>query len=425
LKQILRGAPLLGLWLGGLVACSSAGGVDASGVGGAATQGGTSGEGGEGGEAGEAGEGGEGGESGTGGTSGAGGTGGAGGGVITGGSGGSSGSGGAPSCAAVAQQADAQILPADIIWVVDTSGSMSEEMGFVQQNMNNFAQGILSVGIDVRVVLLAEHFECPPIFGCNNPLIPPDGICLPPPLGSGKCPLDQNLPTYWHPNVTIGSTDGLEKIISSYPEWKGALRPNSVKFVVVVTDDDARAGVYAPENFPDGEKGSAAKFIQDFTALDPGILTGFKMSGIYCFTDCPAAASIGKVWDEVVNQTSGVKGDLCKQQFQPIFNDLAKGVQKAATLDCSWQIPPPPDGQTFDPKLVNVKYTSGGGGEEDIFFAASPADCDPGKGGWYYDKPADPKAVQVCPATCGKIQADTKGKIDILFGCATKPIEIN
>jgi hypothetical protein len=302
---------------------------------------------------------------------------------------------------------------------------MSDEMASVQQKMNNFAQGILSVGIDVRVVLLAEHFNCSdPFWNCTS-IIPPDGMCLLPPLGSGQCPADQNLPVYWHPNVTIGSTDGLEQIINSYGLWKDALRPDSVKFLVAVTDDDARAGVYAPESFPDGVKGSAAKFIQDFTALDPTVLTGFKMSGIYCFTNCPAAAAEGKVWNEIVNQTNGVKGDLCKQDFQPIFNELAKGVQAAAKLDCTWKIPPPPPGEKFDAGLVNVKYTSSGGAEEDILFAGAADKCDPAKGGWYYDNPADPKAVVACPATCTKIQADAQGKIDVLFGCETRPIIVN
>jgi hypothetical protein len=365
------------------------------------------------GNAGQTGQAGDGGSAGDGGTAG------------DGGAAGDSGSGGAPTCTAVAQKANAKVLPADIIWVVDTSGSMSEEQASVQQSLNDFAEGILSVGIDVRVVLVAEHFNCSdPFWNCTK-LIAPDGMCLPAPLGSGKCPEDHNPPTYWHPNVTIGSTDGLEQIISSYGLWKEALRPDSVKFLVAVTDDDARAGVYAPENFPDAEKGSAAKFIQDFTALDPAILTGFKMSGLYSFTKCPAAATIGKVWGEIVNQTNGVKGDLCKQDFQPFFNDLAKGVQAATKLDCAWKIPPPPIDQTFDSKLVNVKYTSDGGAQGNILFAGSPADCDPVMGGWYYDNPTDPKAIVACPATCTKIQADTQGKIDVLFGCKTNPVIAN
>lgn len=340
--------------------------------------------------------------------------------------GGNGNAGTAPSCAAVAQKADAKQLPADIIWVVDTSGSMSDETAAVQNRLNAFAQGILGVGIDVRVVMLAQNYECPPFFGCNNPQIPPEGICLPAPLGSGKCPADSKAPTYLHVPITINSTDGLVRIIESYPSWKSMLRPDSVKFIVAVTDDDATFGDYAPTNFPDAEQGAAKKFVADFTALDPSVLTGFKLSGIYCQSNCqPWVASVGKVWDAVVNETKGVKGDLCKQDFQPVFNELAKGVVAAAKLSCSWEIPPPPEGQSFDANLVNVTYTSGSGDTEDFFYASDPAKCDPDQGGWYYDSTTEPKNVIACPSTCTKIQADAKGQIDILFGCATRPIIIN
>lgn len=334
---------------------------------------------------------------------------------------GGNGSGGDSACAAVAQKAETKMLPADIIWVVDTSGSMDAEMASVQQKMNGFAQGILSVGIDVRVVLLADEFHCPdPFWNCS--FMPFTGMCLPAPLGSGACPKDANPPIYTHPNIVIGSSNGLTQILASYPQWKGALRKESVKFIVAVTDDDATFGPYNPSKFLDKEQGSAAKFIQDFTALDPSMLTGFKMSGIYCFSKCPEAANQGKVWDAIVDQTGGVKGDLCKQDFQPIFNDLAKGVQAAAKLDCSWKIPSPPSGQVFDPGMVNVKYTSGSGTEEDILFAGGQDKCDPTEGGWYYDDNSNPTTVNACPSTCAHIQKDLQGKIDVLFGCATRPI---
>lgn len=426
-------------WLGVVAACSSTGGASApdTPVEGDGGQGGASGKGGKGGKGGTAGKGsaagqaGGAGPAGSGPGAGAGGQGEAGAGNPFGGSGGvnlggSGGAGGLAECAAFAQKADAKVLPADIIWVIDTSGSMSEETASVQQKMNNFAQGILSVGIDVRVVLIAEEFGCDAPFPqwCDNPLFI-GGMCLPAPLGSGQCPKDSNPPNYFHDTTTVNSTDGLLKIIETYPNWKDVLRPDSVKFVVAVTDDDAISGAYAPESFPDKEKGAAQQFIKDFTALDPAKLTGFKMSGIYCQSNCASAASVGKVWDEVVNQTQGVKGDLCKQDFQPIFNDLAKGVVASAKLSCSWKIPPPPDGQQFDPGLVNVKFTSGSNAEKDIFFAGKADQCDPQKGGWYYDDPGKPTAVVACPATCTEIQADNQGKIDVLFGCATRPIDIN
>ena len=41
--------------------------------------------------------------------------------------------------------------------------------------------------------------------------------------------------------------------------------------------------------------------------------------------------------------------------------------------------------------------------------------------GWYYDDPIDPKIINLCPASCTAVEADDKGKIEIILGCETKP----
>src|SRR6186997_144581 len=85
------------------------------------------------------------------------GNGGSGGTVDIGGSGGRSGSGNLGDgavCDGVTQEAINKIQPADIIFVVDNSGSMTAEAGFVQQNLNSFSRGITMTGIDVQVVLI-------------------------------------------------------------------------------------------------------------------------------------------------------------------------------------------------------------------------------------------------------------------------------
>src|SRR5262245_52109748 len=51
-------------------------------------------------------------------------------------------------CEAIAQEAKPELQPADIIWAIDTSGSMTEETNFVIQQMNNFSQQIVASGID-------------------------------------------------------------------------------------------------------------------------------------------------------------------------------------------------------------------------------------------------------------------------------------
>ena len=324
-------------------------------------------------------------------------------------------------CAGVVAKADAKVLPADIVWAIDTSGSMSEESTFVQQKLNAFAQGILGTGIDVRVVMVAAEYGCPLAGWC--PPLPIEGLCIVPPLGSGQCPKDHNPPLYVHEPTVVSSTNGLKVLLSTFPKWKSFLRPEATKTLIVVTDDDGTDSPYQPSEFPDGAKGAAKKFITDFTAQDPKLLAGWKMSGIYSFTKCASAAAAGTVWEELVTQTGGVKGDLCTQDFQPIFNDLAKGIVSGAKLPCTWKIPAPPPGEVFDPSKVNVHFTSGAGAATDFLYVPSEKACDPKDGGWYYDDPQKPGAVLACPATCSKIQADASGTIAVQFGCATKVAE--
>ena len=80
----------------------------------------------------------------------------------------STGSGG--ECAAVSSEATANLQPADIIMVVDTSGSMSEEAKWTQSNLPSFVQTITASGIDAHVILIADA-----------------DMCVSQPLGSGTC----------------------------------------------------------------------------------------------------------------------------------------------------------------------------------------------------------------------------------------------
>jgi hypothetical protein len=98
---------------------------------------------------------------------------------------------------------------------------------------------------------------------------------------------------------------------------------------------------------------------------------------------------------------------------------MSQAVISNKTVDCAWDIPPPPAGQTFNKDLVNVNYYQGGGGTpQPIYHVNGASDCGP-NGGWYYDDNNNPTKVLICPATCAAVQADPNAKVDILFGCQT------
>jgi hypothetical protein len=317
----------------------------------------------------------------------------------------------------VTQQAQNQFRPVDIIFAIDNSGSMTFEAQEVQDNMNAFATQIVNAGLDVRVVMISIG---------GPPVAPPfpwesgtNGVCIPPPLGTGLCPFhldanfigeDSNPPGYQRVDDEVGSHDALEKFLQHYQSYKPTLRQNAIKFFVVVTDDESDL--------------DAVSFTDSVNALDPGFLDDWRLFGIFCTGTCNnllACAATGAIYMQLVQQTGGVAGDLCVGQsdFQGVFTTLAEGVNAARRLDCQWEIPDPPPGETFAVNKVNVLYTPGGAGAAQTIYKVEASACGP-QGGWYYDDPTNPTYVRVCPATCSTIQNDWDGKIDILFGCATE-----
>jgi hypothetical protein len=322
------------------------------------------------------------------------------------------GSGG--SCASVSSVAESKVQPADIVIAVDTSGSMDEESAEVQANLNNFAQIIVNSGVDAHVILIAD-----------------DSVCIPAPLGSGNCPGgDENLPVYQHVQQGVGSTNALELIISTYPQWKASLRPDALKIIAVVSDDESDI--------------SANEFTSQLLALDPPTFDGFKFDAIVSFQDpaacttacfanfcmgcgiccpncMPLAAAEGQVYKQLVAQTMGVSGDLCAQDFDAVFADMAMSVVAGAGISCEYDIPMIPGGGTIDPNKVNVNYTPGGGGMPQPVgnVPGGQPECQPATGGWYYDNAQMPTKIIMCPSTCTALQSDAQGKVEVLFGCET------
>jgi hypothetical protein len=93
-----------------------------------------------------------------------------------------------------------------------------------------------------------------------------------------------------------------------------------------------------------------------------------------------------------------------------------------ASAACSWMLPRPPSGMNLDLTAVNVRYTSASGFAANFGKVASMAECAMVVDGWYFDDEAAPTQIVACPQTCTEIQAGGEGsKVDVLFGCKTKP----
>jgi hypothetical protein len=283
------------------------------------------------------------------------------------------------------------VVPADIIFAIDSSSSMADEIAFVQEQMNGFSQQITDAGVDAHVILIGDDSE----------------ICIGAPLGTGMCPADEKLPAYAHVSRGVGSNDALNLFVDTYPMWSQHLRPAASKAFVVITDDDAT----------DGPNDSAATFTASVTALDPVMFAKWTFNGVYCFSDCDQAAAIGTVYQELVTQTMGIAGDLCLQDFQPVFDRLAEQIitMSGSEIVCEWALPPAPAGKTFAGDLVAVERSAMGAVPTPLMRVNSLAECT--QGGWYFDSALNPSKILACPSTCMELQGQTGGQVDVTFGC--------
>lgn len=104
--------------------------------------------------------------------------------------------------------------------------------------------------------------------------------------------------------------------------------------------------------------------------------------------------------------------------------DLLAALKKIqeSVLSCTYAMPESPDpNQTIDPNQVNIDFTPGDGTPKmTLNQVTDPSKCDAAGTSWYYDDPAFPQAIILCPETCTKVQSDDKAKIKVVLGCATQ-----
>lgn len=355
--------------------------------------------------------------------SGAGGASGSGGGINVGG--GSSGSGGGinidsgsggggsggfagDACATTGSKAaDPKSAPADLIWAVDQSGSMNQETAYVQSKINEFATKIGNSNIDYHVVMIAAT------AGGN-------AICVPPPLSGGSC---GDGPRFRLVNVGVDSNDALNKIIDNYPKYSDFLRADATKHFIVITDDNAT----------DGPMNSAAAFTAKLGTLQPtGMFSKWIFHSVFAFGAIPfvgcvgafgTGAAYGAVYEQLITQTGGAKGEICLGDWTPVFNAITQAVVVNSKVSCEYAVPQPDPGQTLDPSKVNVDYLPGGQPPpSEIFRVNDLAGCSSGanQGGWYFDNNANPTKILLCPQTCSAVQSDPAAKIEVKFGCESK-----
>lgn len=335
-------------------------------------------------------------------------------------------------CATATAVAKTEILPVDIIWMVDNSASMEPAVAEIKAGLNAFASLIAAKMLDYKVIMLALRSKTSPITVSGSTRYP---VCIPPPLaGDDNC---GNGPRFFHAAVDIKSTQPLEQFLGTLDQtdgykmgedrgsepWKAELRPTATRTIVVVTDDNARLSATDFETFAGG-KNPFNSLTLPAGILDPSRKDMFKdyvFAGLYgwgsatdpsakCkFPDGTSPAASGSTYTTLVTKTGGPRAKICdgKSAWTPFFDAIATAVAKTAKLSCEMELPVPSMG-TLDPTAVNVKINGK--------IVPQTKTCGDG---WHYDNEAMPTKVILCPKACEELNASVDRKIDVLFGCKT------
>lgn len=304
-------------------------------------------------------------------------------------------------CVADTFMAESALQPVDIVWIIDTSGSMGEESSLVQEQMNSFVSTITGAGLDVHVVLIAA----------------PGEVVVPAPLGTD--------PTqFLHIPAVVSSNDSLDVLLANFAEVDAFLRRTAALHFIVVTDDESE-----PDDDPNA---SASNFIATMSAMvartfrwhsicsPPGSSGDCFFPGMECGCSGPRgdAPANGDVYWAISSMTGGRQLSICTPDWTPLFGELTTAIAIPMALPCVYDLPPPPPGEELDPGFVNIRYTPGGGTEETIPNVGDFSRCT-GEG-WYYEgDPADPDRILLCPNTCRRLELDAAGRVDLAVGCAT------
>ena len=106
------------------------------------------------------------------------------------------------------------------------------------------------------------------------------------------------------------------------------------------------------------------------------------------------------------------------------FIDAMNKIRASAAVSCEFVVPKEGSSGPIDFNKVNVTITPPGGAGQPLLKAANAGQCHPQTGGWYYDQPAAPTRVLLCPASCSTVKADTGMTVQLEIGCAARPITI-
>jgi Mg-chelatase subunit ChlD len=315
-------------------------------------------------------------------------------------------------------------VPVDMYFLVDSSGSMAEDVlggskwDVVSQALISFLNDPRNVGTGVGI----GYFPTAPPATCTVGqagclCIPIINLCFPD--TGGSC----TVADYATPAVPLVLPPDLAPVIADInahqvsggtptrPALEGALEylnqwadthPERRPVLVLATDGE-----------PSGCDSNTPQDIADVAASalsGPHAIQTFVIGVGSSLVSLNLVAQAGGTGEAFLVDTGG--------DVTQAFSDALEQIRGAAA-SCDFAIPAQNEaGKRVDPTKVNVRYTATGASTASLVSQVSMNDannCD-AAGGWYYDNPSAPTLIRLCDSTC---QSLSGGSIQVEFGCDT------
>ena len=340
------------------------------------------------------------------------------------------------------QTDEAQLKPLDMVIMLDRSGSMNEDgkWASVTSAIDEFVTDPGSDGLGVGLGYFPEPYgnTCLPCdYGCG---LCYNGCCSLPTgdfcwddgdcdvgfcynfmchAGGGNATCEAS--DYAAPDVQVATLPAVASTLQSSmsmvtpqggtptgPALAGALDyaktfadDHVKKDVVVVLATDGEPTECEPQGIAD-----IAAMATDAAAGMPAIATFVIGVGANLGNLNAIAAAGGTGTAYLVDAD-----DTAPQKFLDALNDIRK-----VAVACEYEIPDVKGGSiVYD--LVNVTFTVEGQPMQTLGYVGDISSCD--QGGWYYDNPANPDSIHMCPSTCMALQATDAVSVEIIYGCET------
>jgi hypothetical protein len=313
--------------------------------------------------------------------------------------------------ACVTSTAQAQLADADLVVMLDRSGSMGDPAeGFdptlkwipVTTALDAFFTDPNSAGLSASLQFFPQGTDLTSVcaYPYGTPLVALTPLTSAAPLVST---IMATKPAGGTP--TLAALQGA----ISYAQQVAATHPQDRTVVVLATDGDPGFGINGAF-----AAGCTNNDIPHVAAVAQAAFTGSPSIPTYVIGVGPdlqnldAIASAGGTGQAMVVPVSNPT--QTNSAFEAALNSI-----RSASLSCQFTIPMPPNGETINPNAVNVVLVDGKGQQTVLTYSA---DCS-NASGWHYDNAAKPTSVELCASACASARSDSGGKITLAFGCYT------